>query len=228
MGDEKDLACSPSNVVHLRSDQTPHEVRGICGLVTVPWPGRVGLGRKLGRLKFSSQTAGRFKGAKANTRANQPGTATVKRSLSPMLIWSAWSRLAWRRAPSSWTSTQLDSFRHLRPGVDLTQSQGVPQKVFDAMLTAGTKSQPHRPRRPCRRRRSLRTRARSKWFTKSTKTKSSAPDLHKIRKVLFEMEWADDDNARPARPSPLRNTPAYESSIRRRPRMPVSIGRIRD
>jgi hypothetical protein len=33
--------------------------------------------------------------------------------------------------------------------------------------------------------------------TQGIKVKDSKPDLHTIRKVLFETEWADDDNARP-------------------------------
>jgi hypothetical protein len=33
--------------------------------------------------------------------------------------------------------------------------------------------------------------------TKSAETKSIPPDLHKIRKIHLEMDWAEDDNARP-------------------------------
>ena len=102
-------------------------------------------------------------------------------------------------------STIILSIQHSSTGFDTSpqalislHSQGVPQKVLDAMLTAESEkptptSVPAAPA-PAN---SANGAPASIGSTKSAETKSSPPDLHKIRKIHLEMDWAEDDNARP-------------------------------
>ncbi len=78
------------------------------------------------------------------------------------------------------------------------QRQGVPQKVLDAMITAESEksSPPSAPAAPTPANPASAPPAPGS-SAKSAETKSSAPDLHKIRKILLEMDWAEDDSARP-------------------------------
>jgi len=83
-------------------------------------------------------------------------------------------------------------------GLIALQRQGVPQKVLDAMISAESEkaSPPSAPAASTPANPASGPPAPGS-FMKSAETKSSTPDLHKIRKILLEMDWAEDDNARP-------------------------------
>jgi hypothetical protein len=78
------------------------------------------------------------------------------------------------------------------------KSQGVPPKVLDAMLAAGSEKQTP-PAGPA-----VQTPANPASMgsvqggsTKGNEIKGGRPDLLKIRKVYLETDWVDDDYARP-------------------------------
>jgi hypothetical protein len=78
------------------------------------------------------------------------------------------------------------------------QRGGVSQTVIDAMLTAasGKPAPPAAPSVPPPAKPVSAEPVKS-GPTADAKIKAPKPDLHKIRKVVLEMDWADDETARP-------------------------------
>jgi hypothetical protein len=149
------------------------------------------LGRDSGSLKVSAQGGEPVQGAKENKEQGSQVQAEDKKPLTNAdVIRMVKAGLA--------ESTIVLSIQH-SPAVFDTSPEalislkrlGVTQKVLDAMLTAGSEK-PTPPAGPP---------AQSPAHpedapTENKEIKGSTLDLHTIRKVLLETDWADDDNVR--------------------------------
>lgn len=161
-------------------------------------PCGAGLCRELGGLKGSPQPDEPLQGAKNETGQTRQLQKDKKKPLTnPDVIGMVKAGLA--------ESTIILSIQNSSTVFDTSpqalislHSQGVPQRVLDAMLTAESEK-PTPPSSPAAPTLANPTRVASVpgGSTKSAETKSIPPDLHKIRKILLEMDWAEDDNARP-------------------------------
>jgi hypothetical protein len=162
-------------------------------------PSGAGLvGRGVGGLKASLQPGGPVQGAKEETGQTLQVQKDQKKPLTNAdVIGMVKAGLA--------ESTIVLSIQHSSTDFDTSpqalislQRQGVPHMVLNAMITAGSEkptppSVPSSPTPP----NPANGAPAPGGSPKSAETKSSTPDLHKIRKILLEMDWAEDDNARP-------------------------------
>jgi hypothetical protein len=161
-------------------------------------PTGAGRGREWGGLKASIQDGESLQGAKEETGQTRQVQKDEKKPLTNAdVISMVKAGLA--------ESTIILSIQHSSTVFDTSpqalislQSQGVPQKVQDAMITAESEK-PTPPSGPTARTPTNPASVASVpgGSTKSAEIKASTPDLHKIRKILLEMDWAEDDNARP-------------------------------
>ncbi len=139
-----------------------------------------GAGLGFGSLKVSGHEGVPLPGAKET--AEQTGQVQKKPLTNADIISMVKAGLA---ESTIVLDIQLSStdFDTSPPELISLKSHGVPQKVLDAMLTAGS-AKPIPPPAPPE-------------HPQAINTKGSPPDFHKIRKVYLEMEWAMDDDARP-------------------------------
>jgi len=142
-------------------------------------PIMTGQGRELGVVNLEAATA--EAGTQATQNAGQTGQAQ-KSEQKPLTNEDVLSMVKAGLAQSTivlaiqHASTAFDTSAQAL--IDLHR-QGVPQPVLDAMLTAGN------------------SKAVSPAVTPAStpaKPGTAPPDLHKIRKVFLETEWADDDD----------------------------------
>jgi hypothetical protein len=161
-------------------------------------PSGAGLCRGLGGLRASLQAGEPLQGAKEETGQTRQVQKDQKKPLTNAdVIGMVKAGLA--------ESTIVLSIQHSSTDFDTSpqalislQRQGVPHMVLNAMITAGSEkptppSVPPSPTPP----NPANGAPAPGGSPKSAETKSSTPDLHKIRKILLEMDWAEDDNARP-------------------------------
>jgi len=161
-------------------------------------PSQGGLCRELGGLRASLQDGEPLQGAKDETEQTRQVQKDEKKPLTNAdVISMVKAGLAQSTIILSiqYSSTDFDTSPEALISL---QSQGVPQKVLDTMITAGSEK-PTPPSAPTPRTPTNPGSVASVpgGSTKSAEIKSSTPDLHKIRKILLEMDWAEDDNARP-------------------------------
>jgi hypothetical protein len=141
-------------------------------------PVRAGFGREFGGLIVNAQDAGPVRGAGENTEQTGHGQKGEKKPLTnDDVISMVKAGLA--------KNTIILAIQHSSTAFDTSpqalislHTQGVPQAVLDAMLTAGSQK-PTPPAGPA--------------VQTPTQVKARTPDMHTIRKIFLETEWADDD-----------------------------------
>lgn len=161
-------------------------------------PRGVWLSGELGGVRPSLQAGESLQGAKEETGQTRQVQKDEKKPLTNAdVISMVKAGLA--------ESTIILSIQHSPTVFDISpqglislQRQGVPHMVLDAMISAESEK-PTPPTVPAAPAPSNPVSGAPVpgGSTKSAETKNSTPDLHKIRKILLEMDWAEDDNARP-------------------------------
>jgi hypothetical protein len=158
-------------------------------------PMRAGLGRELGGLKISGHEGEPMQEAQGST--DQP-SQVQKGEKKPLTNADVVSMVRAGLAQS----TIVLAIQHNPTVFDISPQAlislhrlGVPPIVLDAMLTVGSEK-PTPPAGPPER---TPTNPASlgplqNGSSEGIKIKGSAPDLHTIRKVLLETDWADDEN----------------------------------
>jgi hypothetical protein len=161
-------------------------------------PTGAGLGRELGSLKAIGQEGEPLPGAKQNSEQTSHAQKGEKKPLTNADVMSmVKAGLA--------ESTIVLAIRHSSTVFDTSpqalislKDQGVPQKVLDAMITAGSEK-PTPPAGPA-----VRTPTNPASVgpvpggpKEGSEGKGRKPDLQTVRKVYLQIEeWADEDNAR--------------------------------
>lgn len=144
-------------------------------------PGQAGPGRELGGLKLGTQNRAPVQAAEASPQ--QPGQSQPEEKV-PLTNKDVISMVKGGLAES----TIVLAIQHNAAQFDTSpqalialRNQGVPEKVLNAMLSAGS----GRP--------SVATAAQTPANTTAAQTPAKAVDLHSIRKVYLNPEWSDDD-----------------------------------